>query len=378
MANNIIYPYGVGGQTPSGVGLNMGSFAEAYDMSKTNNYVFGWFLQDEDEDGNEVTKMIWHIGNRKFVDAIGAEVDGVRDGVTIRSSGAGVISLKGPSSLGLNTNSADFNYIDGVVNYSFEEIAERIKEANSSSADYDGDVFSVVSVSTAPDTFDVDFGGAKVSSLGSPTAYTSIKRLDITNIGGYQFLYNISGLRLKSLQLCGTIGGTVQRLLYRMPTSLTKLDLSQLTCKPSGDTARFSESITSENLKTSIEVLDLRGFDTSSAKSMETTLRNMKVGTLIIGNFSTSSCESLSNFMYGVTGVTLVCTQDTPPVIKSGYNFLGTASGTPANDRFSVIKVPDKTVEVNGEEVTVLSLYQAASGWSDHADKMETYEEGEY
>lgn len=76
MANTTIYPYGVGGQTPSGIGLNAGTFVDAVMAAQENNYVFQWLLQDVDEVGDEINKMIWHIGDRKFIDALGSEIKG--------------------------------------------------------------------------------------------------------------------------------------------------------------------------------------------------------------------------------------------------------------------------------------------------------------
>ena len=52
-----------------------GSFADADEKAFANNVVFPWMLNDTDRDGNKITKMVWHIGNREFVDAIGAKVN---------------------------------------------------------------------------------------------------------------------------------------------------------------------------------------------------------------------------------------------------------------------------------------------------------------
>lgn len=68
---------------PSGhsvVGLNagLGSMQDAVNLATTNNAVFQWLLIDTitDEDDNEVeiNKIIWHVGNGRFIDALGGEI----------------------------------------------------------------------------------------------------------------------------------------------------------------------------------------------------------------------------------------------------------------------------------------------------------------
>jgi hypothetical protein len=115
--------------------------------------------------------------------------------------------------------------------------------------------------------------------------------------------------------------------------------------------------------------VDIRNINTAGVAYISVLQYAVGLKTLIIGNFNTASATGYDSFR-DVTGATLVCTRDTPPTMHSTWDFI--------NGHFTSIKVPNKTVEVDGEEVTVLSLYQSAAGWSTHAGIMSTYEEGEY
>lgn len=392
MANKTLYPFGVGGQTPSGIEIiddlttggsnkalsaeqgkelakyvfmGSGTYGDAYDASKTTTTYFPWLLIDEDENGVLIKKMIWHVGNGAFIDAIGTEITGIKNGITIKASGDGYVSFKG----GGLTTAGQLDYINGEVNYSFFEIANILKTANAASTStYNGKSVSEVNSSTSPSTLEIDFGGVVVTpSSSSLQKFTVIKRMNI----GTASLWNVfeGNTRLVKLQISG-----IATDLYKFCNSsgswspLQEVDASGLTIN--GDT-RMQSAFACEPGSDALVKVDIRGLDTSSVKDMSGIFfkrRNLK--TLIIGNFSTASATSYTNAFSTVSGATLVCTADTPPTMHSTWNFI--------TDHFSVIKVPNKTVEINGEEVTVLSLYQAAAGWSTHANKMSTYEVGEY
>lgn len=391
MANKTLYPFGVGGQTPSGIEIvdyttggndkaasaesvkelaqyvfmGSGTYGDAYDASKTTTAYFPWLLIDEDENGAPIKKMIWHVGNGAFIDAIGTEITGIKNGITIKASGDGYVSFKG----GGLTTAGQLDYINGEVNYSFFEIADILKTANNApSSTYNGKSVNSVEASTSPSTLEIDFGGVVVTpSSSSLQKFTTIKRMNI----GTASLWNVleGSTRLVKLQISGNATD-----LYRFCKSsgawspLQEVDASGLTI--SGN-IRMSEIFACELGSDALVKVDIRSLDTSSVKDMGAIFfkrRNLK--TLIIGNFSTANATSYNNAFVYVSGATLVCTADTPPTMHSTWNFI--------TDHFSYIKVPNKTVEVNGEEVTVLSLYQAAAGWSTHANKMSTYEVGEY
>lgn len=393
MASKTLYPYGVGGQTASGIEIvddlttggrnkalsaeqgkelaqyvfmGRGTYGEAHEAAQTYPTVyFPWMLIGEDEDGTPIKKMIWHAGNGVFIDAIGTEITGIKNGITIKASGEGYVSYKG----GGLTTAGQLDYINGEVNYSFSDIANILKTANAApTSTYNGKSVSEVDSSTSPSTLEIDFGGVVVSpSATSLQKFTAIKRMNI----GTASLWNVLGgnTRLVKLQISGNATD-----LYRFCKSsgawspLQEVDASGLTI--SGN-IRMDGAFACEPSSDALVKVDIRSLDTSSVKDMGGIFfKRARLKTLIIGNFSTASATSYTNAFGTVSGATLVCTADTPPTMHSTWNFI--------TDHFSVIKVPNKTVEVNGEEVTVLSRYQEASGWSTHAAKMSTYEVGEY
>lgn len=74
--------------------VEQGTFGEAYSKATENNVVFPWFLDDVDSQGNTIKKMIWHIGNNRFVDAIGAEIVGDNSnvpGIKITAAKNGIV-----------------------------------------------------------------------------------------------------------------------------------------------------------------------------------------------------------------------------------------------------------------------------------------------
>lgn len=366
MANETIYPYGQGGQTPSGIGLNAGTFADAYDLAKENNYIFPWLLIDEGDDGTLIKKMIWHVGNGVFIDAIGSEITGIKNGITIKADAPGVLKY---TASGLTTTAGELPFIDGEVNYTFNEVASILKTANNNtSSTFNGKTINVTDITydgTTPSQLEIDFGWATVQWSGGQLQPTVIKRMNITS--AYQLFDGST--RLVEAQISGTIAGHATRFL-RSTKNLVKLDLSGLknttTFYGMSDFICFNSGTASNYV---LKKVDIRNISTAGVANISVLVYAVGLKTLIIGNFNTASATNYTSFN-GVTGATLVCTRDTPPTMHSTWDFI--------TGHFTSIKVPNKTVEVNGEEVTVLSLYQSAAGWSTHAGIMSTYEEGEY
>lgn len=56
--------------------IGSGSLADAIAYANDGhlNTHFQWLLIDEDDDGNDVTKIIWHIGSARFIDACGGPI----------------------------------------------------------------------------------------------------------------------------------------------------------------------------------------------------------------------------------------------------------------------------------------------------------------
>lgn len=99
-------PGGEGGQTIININgedlpdfltttIKRGTYEEAYNeatkqveiegtqVSVNLNTVFAWLLEDSDDNNNTITKVIYHIGNGQFIDALGARVIGKVSGITI-------------------------------------------------------------------------------------------------------------------------------------------------------------------------------------------------------------------------------------------------------------------------------------------------------
>ena len=56
--------------------LGSGSLSEAITKAQQSqgSTMFQWILVAEDSNHNPFTKIIWHVGNYRFIDALGAEI----------------------------------------------------------------------------------------------------------------------------------------------------------------------------------------------------------------------------------------------------------------------------------------------------------------
>lgn len=70
-----------------GMAISRGTFQQAYDFAtedhevdgETVNYsdvIFQWLLEDQDDNNNTIVKLIYHIGDGEFIDALGGRVIG--------------------------------------------------------------------------------------------------------------------------------------------------------------------------------------------------------------------------------------------------------------------------------------------------------------
>lgn len=404
MANKVIYPYGVGGETPSGIEIvdyttggndkaasaesvkelaqyvfmGSGSFADAYDKAKTTLTYFPWLLEDTDKDGNAIKKMIWHVGNKQFIDAIGAKVDGVKNGVTVTTEVPGYMRIW-DSNFGRNATTGynDYEIVVGENNFSFEDL----KGSKTSGFDTHHFVEFVNADKTAflnksTDVFSVDFGGMIFTRgnyhdepfshggiSGYPVLFSrykgikSIKRLGLNISAGNPATVDLfhSCSNLEDVQIAGSLTTTSSSYYlnnwFQSCTSLVKCDISGLINSVPKVYGFF-------NACDRLEYLDMRGFDFSAMTNISNLIRGTALKTVILGNCDTSNVTSSSGFMSGVSGATLVLTETTPPAFNIDF----------INGHFTSIKVP----------ATALTDYQEATGWSTYANIMTTYEEGEY
>lgn len=371
-----------------------GTFADAYDKAKVLNAVFPWMLIDEDENGNPVKKMMWHVGNKEFVDAIGGKVDGTKNGLTIVSTAPGFVRLWQSTNLGNNNNSnswMDYPIIAGETNYSFDELLP-----HEGVTSFGNDKWHLVEfVNTEKTTLltseikYVNFGGMTINYNHDPQGrqthgniysrvepfygYSSVKKIKNLNLNVVQEISTFGALfygcsSLEEISISGEIKGKAGNSYIAQLTgwfngcgNLIKCDLSKLKCK-------FSIAINWFGASPNLEFLDIRLFDFSVATNVSNFIRGVGLKTIIVGDISIPSNATTTNFMGSVTGATLVCTTDTPPALNIDF----------ISGHFTSIKVPNKTVDVEGTPTAVIDLYKAATGWSTYEGIMSTYEEGEY
>lgn len=427
MANKTIYPYGVGGQTPSGIEIvdyttggndkaasaesvkelaqyvfvGSGSFADAYDASRGSTINFPWLLEDTDEEGNTLKKMIWHVGNGKFIDAIGAEIVGKKNGLTIKSDEARTITLS------FSGGSVTLPIAVGETNYGFNEIKEL---ANVSG--YNGDWFSGISFSgdTQPQ-LDIDFGGMTLkwsSSSGNRfPAYSAgsvdtlsdylfkyIKRLRL-DVSGYLIMYPM--LSLKEVEMYGTWSYKDFLMLSSKShkTFITeKADLKGLIVT---NAVTSISLLNSDQSNYSLQYLDIRGFDTSNVTSLRIAWKCYALNTLIIGGgFSNEKVTSLgSGPRLVAANTTIVCTSQTPPVLKNAVLNNDTYVHSDMDWVYYRVKsngrilVPPGCADVyknnvyiepvDGEDITITTDGKTTkTGWAMYADIIEEYNEGDY
>lgn len=363
MANTIIYPYGVGGQTPSGIGLNAGTFADAYDLAKENNYIFPWMLIDEDEEGNPIKKMIWHTGNGEFIDAIGAEINGKKNGITV------VVN----SACDMKVNGKTFELSEGENNISLEEIDATNNQASEPKFYDSGTDTQNKSYLTK-----IDFGGFKTSGGWDLfSSYPNVTEIDRMFINMYSWsngmLYSMS--KLEHIKLSGTFSAySFNKLLKNCPR-LVKADLSGFTITMISQNDR-SPSILEWFYKcTSLKEVDIRNADIHNCTSMMSCFSLCSsLKKLVIGNFSNAAMSSIDGAFAGVTGCTLICTTTTPPVFKN----CAFSDGVPQDEysstndwvagHFSAIYVPSESVEAYKTNTYIEGGTVGNTGWSKYAD----------
>lgn len=434
MKNKTIYPYGVGGQTPSGIEIvdytiggndkaasaesvkelaqhvfmGSGSFADAYDASRGSTINFPWLLEDTDEEGNTLKKMIWHVGNGKFIDAIGAEIDGPKNGLNIKSPASGTITF---TKSGI-TNSFSLPIQEGDNNFGFSEIAEAAKEANSgnNTADsYDGKSFTSITKSSGLHALEVDFGGMVYNGGNFPAYYhqnnapetgryfKTIKGL-VINVSAGTFAPQIYATQI---EISGTFTGTTLKMFDYPAVNcvLQKLDLSGLVVN---NTVTSVTLPSSEANNYTFTTLDMRNFNTTNATSIIFGRKMFSLNKIIIGQyFSNEKCTTLAS-QYGDsrfhnTNKTIVCTSETPPVLKNAV--ATTVDGETVYTHSSMdwiygmtsqILVPPGCADtyknnvyipdVDGEPVYITDSkgVTTKTGWAKYASIIQEYEEGAY
>ena len=372
MANTTIYPYGQGGQTPSGIGLNSGTFADAYDLAKANNYIFPWMLIDEDESGEPVKKMIWHTGNKEFIDAIGAEIDGQKNGLTVTVT----------KDCDMVLNETTYALSKGENNFSREDLS---LSSNGSINDEILFYNTGTTTSTKSSVTAIDFGNIpiNISQTGGKlykdfTGLTKIKRLVINTTTWFYSAFD--GCAVREIKVSGSITGWNIYGVFDNCTLLEKADFSELTLRQNNGSNQQATLLYNCPL---LKEVDVRLLDLSRTKTPNNILGNSPIKKLTVGqNFTNANFTKKDSFLNRVVGATLIIVSSTPPKLKNcsftdsvandehdtTYDWLSYTSNGEEIRRFDAIYVPDDAVETYKTDVYVENGTVGNTGWSYYAD----------
>lgn len=349
-----------------------GTFADAYEKARANNVVFPWFLRDVDENGNPIEKMIWHNGYRKFVDAIGAEVEGQKNGLTIKVSEGCYLQVGDNPLYALSKGSNNFSFDDlnwngsSAINYSKFKVLEY--DETTANANY---------------SEEIDFGGLKIrindNFLSNWDSLKKVKRLHVE-------LYLIShGLlaecdelieaQIKGTMATGITGVSTTTMLNKCP-KLERADLKEYSVAISPQGQREANFYGIATSCPRLKYADIRGFDTEQAVIFGNVFRyDSSLKTLVIGNLSNANITTKAATCFeGVTDCVLICTTAVPPVLKncSLVDNVAQDEYDPALDwvagHFSAIYVPTNAVTVYKTNTYVEGGTVGNTGWSKYAD----------
>lgn len=335
--------------------IGSGTFSEAYAKSNESGFdtkIFTWLLQDKDDDDTPVNKLIYHIGHGRFIDAIGAEINGKLDGLTIVTNGIGAyLALAGGVR---NSVGKSYNKIiplkEGRNNFTYEDLVnytggERTMSTNTLGNDYItkntdtnqiiitnmrfinsnteypvGDSSTVHAIDGIPSyasqnsverfpgqaqdidhIVSVDFGGFIVKDAYGLFRFNknllSVYGFRCFELGNYKYLF--VGSSVISVELFGNISSdtTNKASFYRTfsnATNLTYLDLSNLYGAPSTKNSTYFTSQLIYN--TNVRTLDLHNLDLSEEMSWDNAFSNSSLNTLIIGSKFTSGTSLDKSF----------------------------------------------------------------------------------
>lgn len=372
MANTTIYPYGQGGQTPSGIGLNAGTFADAYDLAKANNYIFPWMLIDEDEEGNPIKKMIWHTGNGEFIDALGAEISGQRNGLTVTVTKACDMVVNGTT---YALSEGDNNFSRGDLSISpTGSIVDEILFYNTGT-----------STSTKSSVTAIDFGNIplRITTTGknSMKDFTNLTKIDRLMLSSSNWFYSVfTNCKVSEVKVSGTITSQDILGIFDGCTLLEKADFSELTLRQNNGSNQQATLLYNCPL---LKEVDVRLLDLSKTKTPNRILASASIKKLTIGeNFTNTGFTGKGELLSGVTGATLIIVSSTPPKLKNcsftnsvandehatTYDWLSYTSNGNVIRRFDAIYVPDDAVDTYKTDVYVENGTVGNTGWSYYAD----------
>jgi len=430
MSNITVYPFGSSGKTPGSEGIGRGTFAEAYEISKKYNAVFSWLLEDVDSEGNSVVKMIWHVGNGKFVDAIGANVNALKDGLTITVSEAGTLEVTSvPFTRNSNWNSVDWGTVTGAtvnswnntVGASITKTVSLVEGENNFIPEELG--LSSTNPETTPITsftfknsggvaskapvVALDFGWlyvdfSQTSIFSSYDNLKSVKRLNLLQtIKRPQTVEELflKCRSLESVQAGGLVIVEKNKKWFTQDADTNKLreiDFKDLEVRHWYNYANAFISDFAKGCR-SLKTLDIRKFDTSHVTSFSGMFADAydsgaeplgpQLEKLIIGNFTNKDATTIgTGFLKRTTDAVLICTTTTPPVLKNCVfdNDVAQDEYSPDLDwlayteevesvptvkcHFSAIYVPTDAVNTYKNNVYVENGTVGNTGWSHYAN----------
>lgn len=403
MANKTIYPYGTGGQLPSGIAIvddlttggsdkalsaeqgkvlgemllgGQGTFASAYDKARANTtHFFPWLLQDTDENGDTITKMMWHIGNKKFIDAVGSEINGTKNGLTVVVSQACDMVING------NT----IPLVAGENNFTAAELGI-VNNGVTSNITPEIYIYQSGTETTAKSLLTyLDFGGLTLQLsttrvMDGFTGLTKLKRCDIKATSYFTYIFqNCSSL--KEATMTGTVSNVGYWGFFPSCTLLETADLSGLSVAGGANTNTISTLFLNCS---ALKSADVRSFNMSAVKYWFSilkgcsSLKRLDIG----GNFSNEGMTSKGTALSGVTGADLFIHSTTPPVLKNctftdntandehglTYDWLSYTDEDVEVCHFRAIYVPDEAVDTYKEDVYVSGGTEGNTGWSYYAD----------
>ena len=255
------------------VPLGMGTFQQAFNYAgqpENSNILFPWILDDFDDDGDRVRKVIYHVLNRQFIDALGSDIVGKLDGFTIVTKEACSIKINGST----------VNLLKGMNNIaSLSNHAKILWEGNESkilSLDFGGS-------KQYAGAYELAGNVTKECPLSPLNNLRSVRRFGVD--GGGNKALNQAFRNNKSILRVEIIGGTALAPIsgisctqtFNGCSNLKDIDLSKAFIKPNSITMMFSGC--------GANVYDLRNLNlTALANNSGSVFTNSNIDTLIVGD----------------------------------------------------------------------------------------------
>lgn len=381
--------------------IESGTFAKAYLKAIDTNVPFPWVLKDIDGNGNSVTKVIWHTGDRKFIDATGAEVDWYKYGITVITDAPAAFRVKYSNNDVADAvmPNAGFHYIpfsalatnvhtpaDGVSSCYFSTVTEQ--ENNGIITYVPTSSYNIVDMSLrSRDIKYVNFGGLKTNRMSFNTYQTSLPPNATQN--KYEIIENLElnagrgathtlFQNAVNLREVNNLYGNIYWTEESQGTSTFNTSVGQLTRLKKLDLKNLNMPLVNigSYMVPNIEYLDIRGMNPSNigsntsytlSKSFLSGLTHLK--TLIIGNFDTSKIvgDGGNSFISGDLDptCTLVCVNPTPPPMDTNHE--GYIIDNILSKVASILVPPG-----------CATIYKNTDVWSNYASIISEYNRGDY